>query len=175
MVRCQRCRLDCVETDGPLSGGGDGREPTLCPVCRLERSSPDVTLPPAIYRRARLLLGFETSATVRSRLVDAVEPETAPESVAGGAATTLRVDRLRRIGRVLGLQAQEAEQLTARELRQYVVDAADVDDSPASSFRKETLVEVTVHVADAVAPTADRGTDGEHRSPDSREEFDLSP
>jgi hypothetical protein len=176
MVRCQRCRLDCAETDGPLSDHSDGRDPATCPVCRLEQSAPDETLPQAVYRRARLVLGFETSSTVRARLVDIVAPEPdSREEVAEGATSTLRVDRLRRIGEVLGLRAQEAERLTARELRQYVVDAVDVDASPASSFRKETLVEVTVHVADAVTPPAERGTDGECPEHDSREEVDLPP
>lgn len=175
MVRCQRCRLDCDETDGPLSSGHDGRNPTLCPVCRLEQSSPTETLSPAVYRRARLHLGFETSATVRSRLVDAVEPEPGAESIAGGTTSTLRVDGLRRLGEILGLRSQKAERLTARELRQYVADAVDVDDSPASSFRKETLVEVTVHVADAVTPPTDRESDEERPETDSREGVDLPP
>lgn len=118
---------------------------TACPLCLLERMSSDSEATEDVESMVRTALAFQTTGEIRRRIVSLADDAEATERT--GA---LRSDELRAVARTL--DTGTFEDLTNRELRAVIAERADVEVTPASSFRKDELVEVLVSMLRAVNP-----------------------
>ncbi len=123
------------------------RAGTDCPVCILRRAPPAASLPDWVRRSARTALSFDATGDLRARIRRAVRSDGGDaDDPAGDDTAYLRHSDLERLVRALDAADGSVEERTNRELRSRVVDAVGVDDSPASTFRKDALVDIALRV-----------------------------
>ena len=126
------------------------RAGTQCPICILRRAPPEESLPDWVHRSARTALSFDATDDLCVRIRSALRSADGDEGDAPDAGP-LRKSDLERLVRKLDAPT-DPEGRTNRELRSRVADAVDADVSPASSFRKDALVEVTLRALERACP-----------------------
>lgn len=154
MPVCPQCGATYFVAAEATSDAHARRTGTQCPVCVLRRAPPEESLPDWVYRSARTALSFDSTDDLCVRIRTALRSEGDADADAAPDADDgpLRKRDLERLVRSLEDSPDPVAGQTNRELRARIADAVGADVSPASSFRKDTLVDVTLCVLERARP-----------------------